>query len=105
MKIDPTIQSLGDLQNEPVSNAKKGASSASDTKSAAASANSGDTIQISSRHAEVQQLTAQAAQVPDVRADRVAPLKAAVQQDSYKPDSGKIADAMLADTVSKGATA
>lgn len=105
MKIDPTIQPLGDLQNEPVTNAKKGTSRASDTKTTATSANSGDTIQISSRHAEVQHLTTQAAQVPDVRADRVAPLKAAVQQNSYKPDSGKIADAMLADTVSKGASA
>ncbi|HUN60837.1 MAG TPA: flagellar biosynthesis anti-sigma factor FlgM [Candidatus Sulfotelmatobacter sp.] len=106
MKIDPRIYSTGDAQNEPVSNAKKGSASGASSKAASiSSSSSGDTLQISSRHAEVQQLTAQLANVPEVRTPKVAPLKAAVQQNTYQPDSGKIADAMLADQTSKSAKA
>ena len=106
MKIDPRIYSTGDAQNEPVSNAQKGSASAVSSQAAnTSSSSSGDTLQISSRHVEVQQLAAQLANVPEVRASKVAPLKAAVEQNTYQPDSGKIADAMLADQTSKSAKA
>ncbi len=99
MKIDPTIQSTGDLQNNRVKDTKSSASRAqSDAKSAtSASAASGDTVQLSSTHGEVQQLTAQVANVPEVRVDRVAPLQAKVSSGTYQPDSQKVADAMLSE--------
>jgi flagellar biosynthesis anti-sigma factor FlgM len=103
MKIDPRIHSTGEAQSDPVTSAKKGSAHASASKAEnPAAAPSGDSIQISSRHAEVQQLSAQMAKVSEVRAERVAPLKEAVQQSQYHPDSGKIADAMLAEQSSKG---
>lgn len=106
MKIDPRIYSTGDAQSEPVSSTKKDSASGATPKAANTStSSSGDTLQISSRHAEVQQLTAQLANVPEVRTQKIAPLKAAVQQNTYQPDSGKIADAMLADQSSKSAKA
>jgi flagellar biosynthesis anti-sigma factor FlgM len=106
MKIDPRIQPTGDLQSDPVKNAKQSTTGAAAAKPGnATSTQSGDTIEISSRHAEVQQLTAQVATVPEVRAERVAPLKAAVEQNSYNPDSGKVADAMLAEQAGRGAKA
>jgi flagellar biosynthesis anti-sigma factor FlgM len=102
MKIDPRIQPTGDLPSDPVKNVKKSAVRAPEGKSGSAA---GDTFQVSRKHAEVQQLTAQLAQVPEVRAERVAPLKAAVERNSYQPDSGKVADAMLAEHAQKSAKA
>jgi flagellar biosynthesis anti-sigma factor FlgM len=101
MKIDPTIQQLtGDSQSDSVGKAKSAATRESTIKAdsaSSASLTSGDTIQISGRHAQAQQLAAQLANVPEVRASRVNPLKAEIQQNTYQPDSGKIADAMLAE--------
>jgi len=99
MKIDPRIQSPGEAQSDAVNNAKRGSSrvSASKTDSTGATSSSGDTIQISRRHSEVQRLAAQAANALQLRPERVDPLKTAVQQNRYQPDSGKIADAMLAE--------
>ena len=106
MIIDPRIQLPGDLQSEPVKSAKKGAVQAPEGKTdSASSVAGGDTFRVSSKHAEVQQLTGQLAKVPEVRAERVAPLKAAVAQNSYKPDSGEVADAMLAEHAQKSAKA
>jgi flagellar biosynthesis anti-sigma factor FlgM len=99
MKIDPRIQSSNELQSDSVANAKKNAVRAPEGKSESSSSSvvSGDTFQVSSTQATLQQLSAQITNVPDVRAERVAPLKAAVAQNGYSPDSGQIADAMLAD--------
>jgi flagellar biosynthesis anti-sigma factor FlgM len=107
MKIDPRIQAPSDLQNEAVKNAKGSvARPQAETKSGGANAaSSGDTFQLSSRHSEVQHLTAQVAQVPEVRADKVAALQAKVSNNSYKPDSGKVADALLAEHTRKAAQA
>jgi flagellar biosynthesis anti-sigma factor FlgM len=98
MKIDPRIQSSNELQSDSVANAKKNAVRAPEGKSeSSSSVVSGDTFQVSSTQATLQQLSAEITNVPDVRAERVAPLKAAVAQNGYSPDSGQIADAMLAD--------
>lgn len=99
MKIDPTIQSIADLQNDRVKDTKGSAARAqSDARSAATSSDTtGDTVQLSSKHGEVQQLSAQVANVPDVRLDRVAPLQAKVSRGTYQPDSQKVADAMLSE--------
>ena len=106
MKIDPRIQPTGDLPSDPVKNVKKSAVRAPEGKSeSASSVAAGDTFRVSGKQAEVQQLSGQLAQVPEVRAERVAPLKAAVEQKNYQPDSGKVADAMLAEHAQKSAKA
>jgi flagellar biosynthesis anti-sigma factor FlgM len=98
MKIDPTIQPASSSQGEAVASAKKSGAQAPQQKTGAApSATSGDTFQVSTRQAEIQSLTGQLANVPDVRSERVAPLKAAVQQNNYNPESGQVADAILTD--------
>jgi len=99
MKIDPRIQSPGELQSDRVKDAKGNAArSQSGAQSGAANGvPGGDTVQLSSKHSEIQQLAAQVANVPDVRVDRVAPLQAKVQSGEYEPDSQKVADAMLAE--------
>jgi len=98
MKIDPRIQPTSDLQSDSVKNTKKTAARVPEGKSdSTSSVVSGDTFQVSSKQAELQKLSGQMASVPEVRSERVAPLKAAVAQKSYNPDSGKVADAMLAD--------
>jgi len=99
MKIDPRIQSTGELQNDRVKDTKGSAVRAqSEARSGAAnSLSTGDTVQLSSKHSEVQQLTAQVANVPDVRVDRVVPLQAKVNSGDYQPDSQKVADAMLSE--------
>jgi flagellar biosynthesis anti-sigma factor FlgM len=100
MKIDPRIQPDSDLQSDSVKGTKKSAVQTPAGKSGSSSSGvSGDTFQASSTQAEVQKLTSQVASVPDVRTERVAPLKAAVGQKAYQPDSGKIADAMLSQAV------
>jgi flagellar biosynthesis anti-sigma factor FlgM len=99
MKIDPRVQSTGELQSERVKDTKGNAvrSQSGGQSGAANSVSGGDTVQLSSKHSEIQQLSAQMAHVPDVRVDRVAPLQARVQSGEYKPDSQKVADAMLAE--------
>jgi flagellar biosynthesis anti-sigma factor FlgM len=106
MKIDPRIQATIDLQSDTVKNANKSANQAPAAKPTnTGSTQSEDTLQISSRHAEVQQLTAQVANVPDVRTERVAPLQTAVQQKTYNPDSGRVADALLSEQAGKSVNA
>jgi flagellar biosynthesis anti-sigma factor FlgM len=98
MKIDPTIQPASSSQSEAVTSAKKSGAQAPQQKTGATSSStSGDTFQVSTRQAEIQSLTGQLANVPDVRSERVAPLKAAVQQNNYNPESAQVADAMLRD--------
>jgi len=105
MKIDPRIQAPSDLQSDSVKNTKRSFVRAPEnqTDSTTSSVVSGDTFQVSSKQAELQKLSAQMASVPDVRSERVAPLKAAVAQKSYNPDSGKVADAMLDEQAAKKA--
>jgi flagellar biosynthesis anti-sigma factor FlgM len=106
MKINPNIQAPGEAQSDAINSAKKASTSASAANVGnTAPAQTGDSFQSSSQHAQVQQLASQLANVPDVRADRVAPLKAAVQQQSYQPDSGKLADALLATQFGPGGKA
>jgi len=95
MKIDPKVQSSGQLQADALKDAKKATARGTTANSEATGTHSGDTIEISSKHAEVRQLTEQMTHVPEVRSGKVAPLKAAVERKTYKPDSGKVADAMI----------
>ena len=95
MKIDPKIQATGELQSEALKGAKKGQGRGAPARVEGGGGSSGDTIQISSQHGQVRQLAEQAAKLPDVRGEKVAPLKASVEKRSYHPDSSKVADAML----------
>lgn len=99
MKIDPKLPANGGLQSSLVgSTAGTTTPVQSQTRPAGASqSQTEDTFQASGRHSEVQQLTAQAANVPDVRTAKIAPLQAKVQRGAYKPDSKKVADALIAD--------
>jgi len=103
MKIDPKVQSTSQLQADALNSAKKAATRPTTPQGEGQAVTSGDTIQISSKHAEVRQLTDQAAKLPDVRTEKVAPLKASVEQNRYQPDSGKVADAMIAEQSAKAA--
>jgi len=107
MKIDPRIPANGELQNNRVKSPKAETSGEGSTgKTVGASkATSQDTFQLSSRHSEVQTLTEKLASVPEVRQEKIAPLQAKVQNGTYKPDSAKVADAILAEQKSKTANA
>lgn len=98
MKIDPKIPANGELQSDRLKNASgAGVPVQGQTRPAATPSHTEDTFQASGRHAEVQQLTAQAANLPEVRSEKIAPLQAKVQNGTYKPDSGQVADALLAE--------
>jgi len=103
MKIDPKVPANSELQSDRVNNAQTGAVQGQARAASASQGAAEDTFQASGRHAEVQRLTAQAANVPEVRTDKVAPLQAKVQRGAYKPDSQKVADALIADQISSSA--
>ena len=56
-----------------------------------------DTVSLSGTHGEAQRLRSVIAQVPDVRAEQIAALQGKVQSGNYKPDSQKIADALISE--------
>ncbi len=107
MKIDPRIPAANEAQSERVKNANVSAPKGQPEEKSAGSAtvSAGDTFQLSQKHSEVQQLSAQVGQVPDVRQERVRPLRAQVQSGNYKPSSAKVADAVLAEQSQKSAKA
>jgi len=98
MKIDSTIQFPGDSQPDRVkdarsSTASKGPSGARDVLAPGAE----DTVSLSGKHGEVRNLASQLAHVPEVRADRVNALQQKVQTGNFRPDSEKVADAIIAE--------
>src|SRR5258708_10289632 len=99
MKIDPRIQLPGDAQAERVKNAGKGGtqSHALANTSGVSSASGEDTVKLSSAHGEVQTLAASLHNVPEVRTDRVQAFQQRVRSGQYKPDSKKVADAIIND--------
>lgn len=56
-----------------------------------------DSVQVSPRATEIGELTAKVEQLPDIRADRVAELRAQVQSGNYQPSASDIAAAILKD--------
>jgi flagellar biosynthesis anti-sigma factor FlgM len=107
MKIDPTIQSPGNIQADSVKNSRK--SSAQNPGTSGASTTSPttgeDTVSISSTHSDVQTLKANFANVPEVRIDRVNALQQKVETGQYSPSPEKIAAAIIADQTSRSASA
>jgi len=61
----------------------------------AASSREADSVSVSDRAATVSNLVARAKELPDVRQERVEPLRGAVNSGSYKPSAEDIADAII----------
>jgi negative regulator of flagellin synthesis FlgM len=98
MKIDPRTQLPSETQPPPVKNSRNtGAAPNSKQSSGVKPATGEDTVRISSTHSDVQTLKANLANVPEVRVDRVNALQQQVNSGHYKPDSQKVADAIIAD--------
>jgi negative regulator of flagellin synthesis FlgM len=107
MKIDPRVQLPGDIRSDSVKNSRKsgtqtdGTSQASTTRSVVGE----DTVNISSTHGDVQTLKASLLNVPEIRIDRVNALQQKVSTGQYVPSSEKIADAIIAEHVTRAAKA
>lgn len=99
MKIDPSIQA-SELQNNQVGTAKAGAAKPAETSAVSTKGATGqDTVQLSGQLNTIAHLTSQLSGVPELRADRVTAFQSKLQQGTYTPDSGKVADAILAQQV------
>ncbi|HEY2461199.1 MAG TPA: flagellar biosynthesis anti-sigma factor FlgM [Candidatus Acidoferrum sp.] len=102
MIIDPRLQFPTDSQPEPLKNTRTSGATAqtaannTGTKPAVGE----DTVSISSTHSDIQTLTSNLANVPEVRTHRIDALQQSVTSGQYKPDSQKVADAILADPLS-----
>jgi len=97
MKIDPNLQPIANLQSDAVANAKTRNTQEATGGAQNAPVDAGDTVQFSGALAQVHQLTAKLQQIPEIRADRVAELKARIERGTYQPSSNDVADAMLKD--------
>lgn len=100
MQIDPRIQlPPADSHPEGVKNTRAAATQVPaqakpvDVTPAVAE----DRVQLSSKHGEVQSLATSLSNVPEVRSDRVTEFQQQLQTGNYKPDSQKVADAIVAD--------
>jgi flagellar biosynthesis anti-sigma factor FlgM len=96
MKIDPRTVLPGDVQSTPVKNSRTGAQPGAKDSSGVKPAAGEDTVHISSAHGDVQTLKANFAHVPEVRTAKVNALQR-VHSGNYKPDSQKVADAIIAE--------
>jgi len=97
MKIDPRTVLPADVQSTPVKNSRAGAQPAAKDSTGVKPASGEDTVHISSVHSDVQTLKASLAHVPEVRAAKVNALQQRVSSGNYKPDSQKVADAIIAE--------
>lgn len=107
MKIDPNLQPLGGAQSERVGNKRNGGVAPTGSSQNAGKAEGlrpatgEDTVSLSTVHGDVQHLTAALTDVPDVRTEKVGPLQQQVKNGQYKPDSEKLADALLSEQASR----
>jgi flagellar biosynthesis anti-sigma factor FlgM len=99
MKIDYTnLQFPDDLQSSQVGTRKAPATTSKTATASGVSSPTGeDTVQLSGAHNEIQALGVALARVPEVRSARVNGLQQQVRGGQYQPDSGKIADAIIAE--------
>jgi flagellar biosynthesis anti-sigma factor FlgM len=105
MKIDPNLQPIANLQSDAVPNTKTRNTQEATGGSQNAPVDGGDTVLFSGTLAQVQQLTANLQQIPEIRADRVAALKARIDRGTYQPSSKDMADAMLKELSGRGGQA
>jgi negative regulator of flagellin synthesis FlgM len=59
----------------------------------------GDRVQISQKAREMQAALSQIKQMPDVDEEKVSRIKAQIQAGTYKPDSGTLAEKILAESL------
>jgi len=97
MKIDSNIQFPGDPQPDRVKDARSGAAKGPSGAPGVSAPSGEDTVSLSGKHGEVQTLAGQLANVPEVRTERVNALQQRVHTGSYRPDSEKVADAIIAE--------
>lgn len=102
MKIDPNLQPIANLQSDAVPNAKTRNTQEANGGAQNSPVDGGDTVQFSGELLRVHELTAKLQQIPEIRADRVAALKARIERGTYKPSSKAVADAMLKDLSGRG---
>jgi negative regulator of flagellin synthesis FlgM len=105
MKIDPNLQPIANLQSDAVPNTKTRSATEGSGGAQNAPVDGGDTVLFSGALAQVQQLTAKLQQIPEIRADRVAALKARIDRGTYQPSSKDMADAMLKELSGRGGQA
>ena len=85
-------------ENLDINSNKVGAAKASKAEGEAGGTGFGqDETDLSANLQKVQELKAQLGNMPDVRLEKVQALQKAVSNGTYQVDSGKIADAMIAD--------
>jgi negative regulator of flagellin synthesis FlgM len=98
MKIDPRILLPADVQSTPVQNSRNTAAQSATKSSTGLKPSAGeDTVKISTTHSDLQLLKANLANIPEVRVAKVNALRQQVNSGQYKPDSQKVADAIIAD--------
>ena len=103
MKIDSKVQFPNDSQSERVTGKRNGdtATRSSSQTTGVSPASGEDTVKLSGVHNEVHQLTSAVSHVPEVRAERIAALQGKVRNGEFKPDSKKIADAVISEHTSR----
>ncbi len=108
MKIDPRLPVPGATHqpNQVKNSRSSGVQTGQSTNTSGANPAAGeDTVSISTRHSDLQSLSASFASVPEVRVNLVAALQPQVSSGQYKPDSQKIADAIIAEHAFRSAKA
>ena len=82
-------------RNEAAKSAGSDKSSESNHSNSSEQANASDSVHLSSEARGLQKLEEKANGLPDVDMDRVAEIKAAIENGSYQPDPKKIAEKMM----------
>jgi len=93
VRIDPN---LGISEQQPTDRVG-GASSASRPAPSAASGSGSDEATLSPDALRLSELSSTLASVPEIRQDRVAPLRQAISNGTYAPTNDQIAQAMMND--------
>lgn len=93
MKIDVNLPLMSELQRGQAA----GSGAAGSARETTGSALQEDSAQLSSGADQVQKLVRRLADVPDVRQEKVANLRQAIAQGTYRVSPGHIAEAMMQD--------
>jgi flagellar biosynthesis anti-sigma factor FlgM len=99
MRIDLHVRST-EVTESSRSAGSKGAGKKNETTNTPSPAHT-DEAKLSFSPARVRQLAQLACSVPDMRKERVAPLKAAVEEGRYEPPAEQVSSAMLSDALAR----
>lgn len=96
MKINsPELRGSGGVQKRKASDTKKAPEGASTGSQAAPAGKGGDKVSISNSPGQMQNIRSNLKGVPDIRAEKVAAVKADIEAGRYHPSAHEIADAMI----------